>query len=100
MNRIDGLQASGARDVPNDRRLEQAVRQLEGVFVEQLFKAMRETVPDDGVVNGGAGENMFTSMLDQRMADLVPQQWSSSLGEALLQRFRGALAASPDGETR
>lgn len=92
MTGIDGVGAPGARNQTTDRRLEQAVRQLEGVFVEQLFKAMRETVPEDGVISGGAGEDMFTSLLDQRMADLVPQQWSSSLAEALLQRFRG----SPD----
>ncbi|MBL8982503.1 MAG: flagellar biosynthesis protein FlgJ, partial [Gemmatimonadetes bacterium] len=44
---------------PDEARLADAVRQLEGVFVEQLFKAMRETVPTDGLTSGGAGEQMF-----------------------------------------
>ena len=32
----------------------ETMRDLEGVFVEQLFKAMRETVPDGGLVDGGS----------------------------------------------
>jgi flagellar protein FlgJ len=75
-----------------ERRLAEAARNLEGVFVAQLFKAMRETVPEGGVVSGGAGEDMFTSMLDQHMSDLAPTQWNSDLGAALLKQFR-ALSA-------
>lgn len=75
---------------PQDPRLVAAVRQLQGVFVEQLFKAMRETVPQDGVVHGGQGESMFTGLMDQHLAEAVPGQWSSELGDALLARFRAA----------
>jgi flagellar protein FlgJ len=76
------------RDRPDHTRLTQAVQQLEGVFVEQLFKAMRETVPTDGLTSGGPGEQMFFGLLDQRLSEIVPQQWSSSMGDALLARFR------------
>ncbi len=76
---------------PTDRiaRLQQATRDLEGVFVEQMFKAMRETVPRDGLVEGGSGEEMFTALLDQKMAAVVPTRWESSLSEALLRQLRG-----------
>ena len=59
------------------------------MFVEQLFKAMRETVPRDGLVEGGSGEEMFTSLLDQKMATVVPSRWQSGLSEALLRQLRG-----------
>ncbi len=76
---------------PTDRitRLQKATRDLEGVFVEQMFKAMRETVPSDGMVEGGSGEEMFTALLDQKMASVVPTRWESSLSEALLRQLRG-----------
>lgn len=73
-----------------DPRLEDAVRQLEGVFVEQLFKAMRETVPHDGIVSGGSGEAMFSGLMDQHLAADVPREWSRGLADALLARFRAA----------
>lgn len=83
--------ASPATPSPTDRiaRLQQSTRDLEGVFVEQMFKAMRETVPRDGLVDGGTGEEMFTAMLDQKMASVVPTRWESSLSDALLRQLRG-----------
>jgi peptidoglycan hydrolase FlgJ len=80
---------------PDEQRLTHAVRQLEGVFVEQLFKAMRETVPTDGLTSGGAGEEMFSSLMDQHLAALVPQSWPSTLADTLVERFRAAGALEP-----
>jgi flagellar protein FlgJ len=78
---------------PEDAKLRSVVRQLEGVFTEQLFKAMRETVPkDDGVVSGGSGEEIFTGLLDQHLAADTPTQWQHGLGEALYRQLRGRLA--------
>lgn len=57
----------------DDPKLRQAARQLTGLFAQQLFKAMRETVPtDQGVVSGGSGEEMFTGMLDEHLAGAGP----------------------------
>jgi len=56
---------------------------------------MRATVPGDGALDGGAGEEMFTGLMDQHMSELVPQQWSSSLGEALLRQFHAAAGIAP-----
>jgi flagellar protein FlgJ len=81
-------------DVSRDPKLAKAVQQLQGVFVEQLFKAMRETVPDDGLMAGGSGEAMFTGLMDQHLADLVPAQWSTSLGDSLLRQFQSTHAPS------
>ena len=75
-----------------DARLREVVGQLQGVFVEQLFKAMRETVPTDGVTSGGAGEQMFAGLLDQHLASAVPSQWDRGLGESLLRQLRPQLA--------
>ena len=81
---------------PEELRLRKAAQQLEGVFVQQLFKAMRETVPkDDGIVSGGSGEEIFTGMLDQHLAADTPTQWQSGLGEALYRQLRGRLSGAP-----
>ncbi len=80
---------------PRDATLQDAVRQLEGVFVEQLFKAMRETVPRDGIISGGTGEEMFSGLMDQHLAADVPREWSSGLADALLARFRARESLTP-----
>jgi peptidoglycan hydrolase FlgJ len=74
-----------------EARLRTAAKQLEGVFVEQLFKAMRATVPEDGITSGGSGEEMFTGMLDEHLAALTPSEWRGGLGEALYRQMRSRL---------
>jgi flagellar protein FlgJ len=86
---------------PDEARLRKVVQQLEGVFVEQLFKAMRETVPDGGLVDGGSGEEIFSGLLDQHLSAEVPAGWgergglSEALYRQLSRRIQAAEAPSP-----
>lgn len=81
-----------------DAQLRKAARDLEGVFVLELMKAMRETVPQDGLTNGGMGEEMFSGMMDQHLAPQMGEGWSGGIGEALYRQLRGALAGQSNGE--
>lgn len=78
---------------PEDR-LKKTAFQLEGLFVQRLFAAMRDTVPDDGLVSQNAGESTFTGLLDEKFAEQVPTQWSGShsLAQALYHQLRQRLA--------
>lgn len=82
-----------------ETRLRKSALQLEGLFVQRLFAAMRETVPDDGLLSQSNAENTFTAMLDEKMAEQVPSQWNGrhSLAEALYHQLRQRLASpAPD----
>jgi peptidoglycan hydrolase FlgJ len=75
-----------------DAKLRKTARDLESLFVEQLYKAMRETVPQgEGVVDGGNGEDMFTSLMDQHLAADTPTQWAHGLADAAYRQLRRAL---------
>ena len=81
-----------ARAASDEARLKKTAKQLEGVFVEQLFKAMRETVPQgEGAVEGGTGEDMFTGLMDQKLAAETPTQWDHGLADAAYRQLRKAL---------
>ena len=98
MTSISGIAGAGtATETRDHERLQAAMRQLEAVFVQQLFKAMRETVPDEGA-SGGSGEEIFTGMLDEKLAESVPDAWSGSgLESAMMRQFRSALPTeTPD----
>lgn len=97
--------ASSAGTTPGEEpKLRKVAQQMEGVFVQELYKAMRTTVPqNDGVVGGGAGEEMFTGLMDQHLATETPHAWGRGLGEAIYQHLRGRLAregaaAAPPGD--
>ncbi len=74
----------------DDERLRQSVQALQGMFVTQLLRAMRETIPQNGLTDGGTGEEMFTGMLDEHLASEAPSQWRNGIGEALYQQLRAA----------
>jgi flagellar protein FlgJ len=78
-----------------DADLKKVAGQLEGVFVQQLFKAMRDTVPqEEGIVSGGSGEDIFTSLMDEHLAAETPKHWQGSLGEALYRQLRSLATTS------
>jgi flagellar protein FlgJ len=85
-----------------EARLKKTALQLEGLFVQRLFSAMRDTVPDDGLLAQSSAEGTFTSLLDEKMAEQVPQQWNGehSLAQALYhqlrQRMQPASSAGPE----
>jgi flagellar protein FlgJ len=85
MTRID------ATAPPLPSRDPQALRkvagQLESVFVTEMFKAMRATIPEGGPMNGGAGEEIFTSMMDGHLAETVPQGWSRGIAAAVAKQL-------------
>jgi flagellar protein FlgJ len=98
---IDAL-GSTATALPTDARdgkLKKAAQQLEGVFVQQLYKVMRDTVPQqEGIVSGGSGEDMFTSLLDQHLAAETPKHWDTGLAAAVYRQMRRGLPAEASAD--
>jgi len=96
IQRATSAPSSSEPTTPEQKKLRESAAQLEGLFVQQLFKAMRETVPTgDGIVSGGAGEDMFTGLLDQHLAADTPNQWGGGIAEALYRQMRGQTAPAP-----
>lgn len=79
---------------PDEARLRRVSGELEGVFVNELFKAMRETVPEGGMVDGGTGEEIFSSMMDQHLSGAVASGWERGLGAALYRQLRQLVPAT------
>ena len=76
--------------------LRAVAHELEGVFMAQLFAAMRASVPQGGLVEPGAGRDLFTSMLDDCLANLAAQRLRGGLGDALYRQLSRALAPAPE----
>ena len=92
------VQGVGAA-VPRDERaaLRSLSHQLEGVFLAQLFQAMRSSVPESGLTENAPGRDMFTALLDERIANEASTRLQRGLGEALYRQVSRRLA-SPPGE--
>lgn len=80
------------------KKLRKAAGDLEGLFVAQLFKAMRDTVPQgEGTVSGGSGEEIFTGLMDEHVAADTPKHWSGGISEALYRQLARGLPGAAGG---
>jgi len=88
----------GAPPKPSDdARLRKTATQLEGLFVQRMFAAMRDTVPEGGMMPQSSAEGTFTQLLDEKMSEQVPAQFNGphSLANALYHQLRQRLGPQP-----
>jgi flagellar protein FlgJ len=85
---------TGQPTTSDDARLRKTANQMEGLFVQRMFAAMRDTVPEGGLVPQSSAEGTFTQLLDEKMSEAVPKQMSGShsLADALYHQLRQRLA--------
>ncbi|MFW5830184.1 MAG: rod-binding protein [Planctomycetota bacterium] len=73
---LEALRAGRIEDP--DARLRATADLLEGVFYQELFKAMRETVPESGLT-GDNSQEIFSSMMDQHVAESAAARTADGL---------------------
>jgi Rod binding domain-containing protein len=57
-----------------ERKMDEAAREFESVFLSQMFETVWQTVPTDGAMGGGMGESIFRSMMVQDIGKQFAQQ--------------------------
>ncbi len=74
-----------------ERELRDASQGLEAMMINQLFSAMRKTVQKSGLADGGAGEEMFSGMLDHEYATQMSRSGSLGLAEMIYEQMSATL---------
>lgn len=70
-----------------NKDLRAACADFEAHMTNQLLKAMRKTIPTDGLLPKSKGEEMFQSMLDQELATQMAQGKGMGFGETLYKQL-------------
>ena len=73
-----------------DPGLRKACAELESLFIHQLLKEMRATVPKSGFLSGGSGKQMYTSMIDVHLARKLSSQGGIGLSSILMNQLAGS----------
>ena len=87
-----GLSPSQAPHTPRpDRSAEvrKAASMLEEVFLRQLFKVMRKTVPEGGLLGKSLGKDIYTEMFDGALATEMAHAGGIGLREVLMSQLGG-----------
>ncbi|MDM0070915.1 flagellar assembly peptidoglycan hydrolase FlgJ [Variovorax sp. J31P207] len=74
--------------------LKQVSRQFEAMFMNMVLKSMREATPSSGLLDG-QNEKIYTSMLDQQLAQNLSGR-GLGLAEAMLAQLQRSAAAGTD----
>jgi Rod binding domain-containing protein len=82
-----------------DPRLPDACRDMEAIFINHMVSAMRRTVEKSGLIDGGAAEEIYTSLLDAEWAKSMAAAGGLGLARLLEEQLAREESAPPGPET-
>ncbi len=82
-------QTATSDDSRLDKKLRKACRDFESIFLFNLFKEMRKTIPRSGMLPDAPGKETFQMMFDQKVAeDLSGRGEGMGLQKMLYEQLR------------
>lgn len=82
-------------------RLHTAATQLEGVFLDMLFGAMRDTVPKESVFGQQSNaEQTFQTMLDEQRSQQMAKSGSFGIARVLEEQLKQSVLADASRESK
>ncbi len=85
-------------DSKTDEELKQLAQQFESIFVNQLLKSMRETIPKSGLMDSFSVD-MYQSMFDQEVASEMSKSKSIGLADVLYSQLHRLQEESAKAES-
>jgi len=92
--------AEGARgDTPisseekarKEKKLHKACADFESILLYQMFKTMRNTVPQGGLTSKMTGKDTYEMMMDQKVSEELAKQGGMGLQKVLFNQLNGQL---------
>ena len=88
------------QETTDRQKLKQACAAMESLFLHQLMKEMRRTIPKSGFISGGKGEEIFTDMLDYQRAQEITANQGMGIAEMLEKQLSATIShTEPEAET-
>lgn len=81
-----------------EQQIREAAQEFESVFLFQMLKQVRNSIhKEEGIMNGGLGEEMFTGMLDEEYAKVMAKSSSTGLADVIYQQMSRQAGLSSAG---
>lgn len=71
----------------SDVDLEKASKQFESLLLNFMIREMRATVPESGLFPQSMAEDIYTSMLDEQMADVMAERGGIGISRMLIDQL-------------
>lgn len=80
----------------DEKEIKEACEQFESVFINMLFKQMRKTIEDGGLVQKSHARETFEGMLDEEMSKAITKAGGIGLSDMMVKHFLDRYAKSGD----
>jgi len=86
-----GGKKAGSSEDPNaqDLQLRKACQNFESLFLSEMMKTMRRSLPDAGLFGDGLGKSYFTQLFDDELATQISRTQGVGIAETLYREFKG-----------
>jgi len=68
-------------------QLKKVAEQFEAIYIQQIFKEMRNTIPDDGLIPRGNADDIYTQFQDAEAAKVMAEKGGIGLADLMLQQL-------------
>ncbi len=80
-----------------DQAIEKVAQQFESVFVQMMLKAMRDTVPEGGLL-GDEATKTFEQMLDSQLSVTLSESGGIGLASVIARQLKGSAGFESDSK--
>lgn len=81
MEKVEGSQ--------DDEALKKACKEFESIFLSIVFKEMKKTVPEDGLIEKGIGTKIFEDMYTEELSkEIANKDEGLGIGKMLYNQFK------------
>lgn len=85
-------QATGTKKKERDlNALRESTREFEALYVNEMFKAMRKTIPENDFFKKDMSTKMFEEMMDMDLARKTAKNEGMGIGLAMYNQMKGAI---------
>jgi flagellar protein FlgJ len=71
----------------DEEKLKKACGDFEGIFISQMLKEMRKSIPKTGLLDGGGQQDMYLSLFDEELSKSLAKRGGIGLGKILYQNI-------------
>jgi len=72
----------------SDARMEEAAAQFEALLVQQMFGAMWQSIPKEGLLSGSREEALFRDLFHEALAEEASKSQSLGIKELILKEMK------------
>ncbi len=68
-------------------KLREKAQEFEAIFIQQMFKEMRKTIPQEGLIESDNATETYNQLQDMEAARLAARQGGIGLAELMMQQL-------------